>query len=74
MRVRRIFPALHLYPSDTERILPTPAGMARLRHKPRHKHTLRATGYRSGQKPPPGQDIFTLAQTIFRKFLNSTDQ
>jgi hypothetical protein len=37
MRVRRIFPALHLYPSDSERNLPTGAGMEGLRHKSRHK-------------------------------------
>jgi hypothetical protein len=66
--VRRIFSALHAFPSDTERTLSRRAGMAGLRHKQRHKHVLRGTRYRSAQEPPPGQDIFILARTIFRRF------
>jgi hypothetical protein len=37
MRVRCIFSALHLYPSDKTRNLPTGAGTRGLRHKSRHK-------------------------------------
>jgi len=37
MRVRRIFPAPYLYPSDTDRHGPIRVGMAGLRHKSRHK-------------------------------------
>jgi hypothetical protein len=37
MRFRRIFPALDLSPSHTEQTHARRAGMAGLRHKPRHK-------------------------------------
>jgi hypothetical protein len=33
-------------------------------------HKLGTKTDRSTQKPPPGQDIFILARTIFRKFWN----
>jgi hypothetical protein len=41
MRIRRIFPAPYLYPSDNERNVPTRVGMAGLRHKARHKEAPR---------------------------------
>ena len=37
MRVCSLFPALHLYPSDTTREHPRRAGIEGLRHKLRHK-------------------------------------
>lgn len=37
MRVRRIFTALHVYPSDSARHSRIGAGMGGLRHKARHK-------------------------------------
>jgi hypothetical protein len=39
MRVRRIFAAPHLYPSDSARHYPRRVGMLGLRHKSRHKKT-----------------------------------
>ena len=37
MRLWSLFTASQLFPSDTLRHAPTPAGMAGLRHKLRHK-------------------------------------
>jgi len=37
MRLWPLFPALHLYPSDTKQTHARRAGMQGLRHKPRHK-------------------------------------
>jgi hypothetical protein len=52
----RIFPALRLYPSDTERILPRWVGIVGLRHNSRHKHFSRgrvvAANRPGGVEPP----------------------
>ena len=40
MRLWRMFPALHVYPSDTLRQGQIPVGMGGLRHKSRHKSAL----------------------------------
>ena len=48
MRFRRVFPALHLYPSDTTRTLPTRAGMRWLRHKSRHSESAPYSGSKTG--------------------------
>jgi hypothetical protein len=53
MRVRRILPALHMYPSDSERNLPTGVGMGGLRHKSRHKIPRREVSRCPGD-PPKG--------------------
>ena len=37
MRVQRMLPASHLYPSDSTQQHPTRAGMGQLRHNSRHK-------------------------------------
>jgi hypothetical protein len=50
MRFRRIFPALHLYPSDTQQNHARPAGMRGLRHKARHNALRRAI---AGSASPP---------------------
>jgi len=44
MRVCPVFPALHLYPSDSTRQHPRRAGMRGLRHKSRHKSALSKYG------------------------------
>jgi hypothetical protein len=39
MLILSIFPALHLYLSDTVKEYPIPVGMRGLRHKPRHNRS-----------------------------------
>jgi hypothetical protein len=48
IRFRNVFPALHLYPSDTVQQYPIPVGMRGLRHKPRHNRSQVGTAILRG--------------------------
>jgi hypothetical protein len=69
MRPKSIFTALYLYPSDTERTLPTRAGTAGLRHKLRHNSGVSADAP-LGETPPRLEYACRAARLIHEKLLN----
>jgi hypothetical protein len=75
MLVSRTSTALYLYANDTERTDARRAGMEGLRHKSRHSATCIAARLdRSAREGGAGQNICTLAQTIFPKFWAASGQ
>ena len=69
MRVRRIFAALHLYPSDSDLQRPRRAGMRGLRHMSRHKTVRPELESRHVRgNPPPLRSSAPLAKSTSGEF------